>query len=31
MNLMLVTIKIILFVVMDMNNGDDRFSKSIKL
>ena len=31
MNLMLVTIKIILFVVMDINYADDRFSKSIKI
>lgn len=31
MNFMLVTIKIILIVVMDINYADDRFSKSIKI
>lgn len=31
MNFMLVTIKIILLVVMDINYADDRFSKSIKI
>ena len=31
MNFMLVTIKIILIVVMDINYADDRFSKYIKI